>query len=49
MVTDPVCEMQIEEPEAVAKVEYRGRTYYFCSESCQKAFEKTPEQFVGTK
>lgn len=47
MVTDPVCGMQIEEAKAAGKIEHEGRTFYFCSETCQKAFEETPERYAA--
>lgn len=45
MVTDPVCRMGIDEKKA-AKKSYKGKTYYFCSPTCQWAFEQNPEQFA---
>ncbi len=36
--------MQVEEKKAAAKVEHMGKTYYFCSESCKRAFEKDPHK-----
>jgi YHS domain-containing protein len=43
---DPVCNMQIEEKEAVGQTEYKARNDYFCSLECQQNFEKSPEQFA---
>lgn len=45
--TDPVCGMQIEEQDAAGQSEHEGRTYYFCSASCQRKFEENPEQYVS--
>jgi len=45
-VTDPVCGMQIDEADAVATAEYRGKTYHFCSDDCKEAFEEAPEDYV---
>lgn len=45
-VTDPVCGMTLPQEKAVAKVEYQGRTYYFCSEACRKQFEAEPERYA---
>ena len=39
-VTDPVCQMRIPIAQAVAKIEHKGRTVYFCSEACKGAFLK---------
>ena len=47
MVLDPVCEMEIDPKTAAGKSEYQGKTYYFCSMGCKKAFDKEPEKYVG--
>lgn len=44
---DPVCGMTVDPATAAAKSEYKGKTYYFCSEGCRKAFEANPEQYLG--
>jgi YHS domain-containing protein len=46
MVTDPVCGMEFKPEEAAAQAEYRGRTYYFCSEACKREFERNPPEYV---
>jgi YHS domain-containing protein len=45
-VKDPVCGMQIEKEDAVARVEYNGKAYYFCSEDCSSEFEDNPEDYA---
>ncbi|MGK7312666.1 MAG: YHS domain-containing protein [Candidatus Longimicrobiales bacterium M2_2A_002] len=45
-VKDPVCGMQIEKEDAVARVEYKGKAYYFCSEDCSSEFEDNPEDYA---
>lgn len=45
-VKDPVCGMMIEDGEAVAKSDYQGSFYYFCSIECKRAFDANPEQYV---
>ncbi len=45
-VTDPVCGMTFEPDKAVAKVEYMGTTYYFCTEACRKQFEQDPGRYA---
>lgn len=45
-VIDPVCKMIIEDTDAVATSEYKGTTYYFCSEPCKEKFDKDPEPFL---
>ena len=45
---DPVCGMDVEPAKARGgKIEHRGKTYYFCSESCRKNFEKDPNKYAG--
>ncbi len=48
-VTDPVCNMIIEESDAVATSSYKGTTYYFCTETCKEEFDKNPEAFLGDR
>ena len=38
MVVDPVCGMRTESEEAAGTMEYEGKTYYFCSQTCHDAF-----------
>jgi len=47
MATDPVCKMEVEPAKAAAEAQYGGQTYYFCSESCRKAFNADPRKYVG--
>lgn len=47
MAIDPVCEMEVEPERAPAQVVHEGRTYYFCSHSCQKAFSANPRKYTG--
>jgi Cu+-exporting ATPase len=46
MTTDPVCKMAVDEKRAAASAVYEGRTYYFCSDSCHKAFTAEPNKYV---
>lgn len=39
--------MDVDEKTAKYKSEHAGRTYYFCSSGCQKAFEKEPGKYVS--
>jgi Cu+-exporting ATPase len=48
-VVDPVCDMTIEDSEAVATSDYKGKTYYFCSKPCKEDFDNDPESFIGEK
>jgi Cu+-exporting ATPase len=45
-VTDPVCGMQVEPAKAAGKSEYKGQTYYFCSDYCKRRFDAAPESFL---
>ncbi len=45
-VKDQVCGMTIEDKDAAAISEYRGKTYYFCSSQCKDKFEKDPEKYI---
>ncbi len=45
-VIDPVCGMTITASVAVGTVDYGGRKYYFCSESCLTQFRDNPARFV---
>ncbi len=47
VVIDPVCGMDVKVSEAKYSSKYNGKTYYFCSKSCQKAFEKRPSEYIG--
>ncbi len=48
-VKDPVCGMDVDPKDpAVArrKVEYQGKSYYFCSDMCKEDFQKDPAAYV---
>ena len=49
MATDPVCGMQVDEKNAAGQAEHEGKTYYFCSEGCLKAFQADPSSYTGKK
>src|ERR1700724_2629540 len=44
---DPVCGMTVDPSRAVAKQDFRGTTYYFCSRGCAARFAKDPEKFLS--
>ncbi|MDQ2947486.1 MAG: heavy metal translocating P-type ATPase, partial [Acidobacteriota bacterium] len=46
LTIDPVCQMKIGEEEAVGKSEQNGRSYYFCSASCQEKFQANPDLYA---
>jgi YHS domain-containing protein len=46
MAVDPVCKMEVDDTEPVARAEYNGNTYVFCSEQCKTTFERNPTEYV---
>jgi YHS domain-containing protein len=40
---DPVCGMEVDPAKAAGKSEYQGKTYFFCSDHCKRAFDANPE------
>lgn len=44
--TDPVCGMQVRATDSSPHTQYKGKTYYFCSDLCLDRFSKTPDKFV---
>jgi len=47
MEIDPVCKMEVEVESARWQSVYGGKTYYFCSPGCKRAFEKDPQRYLG--
>jgi multidrug efflux pump subunit AcrA (membrane-fusion protein)/YHS domain-containing protein len=45
--TDPVCGMPIAPAAAHSHLVYEGVTYYFCSESCRRNFDRTPSTYAS--
>ena len=46
VLIDPVCGMTVDPQEAAGKLEYGGRTYYFCSTHCLEQFRADPEKHL---
>ncbi|HET9177926.1 MAG TPA: heavy metal translocating P-type ATPase [Terriglobia bacterium] len=44
---DPVCAMDVEPSTAAGSYDYKGTTYYFCSEACLEKFHASPEDYLG--
>ena len=44
---DPVCGMTVDTETAAAKTDYKGQSYYFCSDQCAVAFRADPARYVG--
>jgi Cu+-exporting ATPase len=43
---DPICKMEVNPEDAAGKVEYKGKTYYFCAVGCMKRFQEDPEKYT---
>jgi Ala-tRNA(Pro) deacylase len=48
-VTDLVCGMDIEDQNAWGRSEYRGETYYFCSQRCKMEFDDNPQAYLQAR
>ncbi len=48
-VLDPVCGMTISPDDAVGHLDHKGRTYYFCSQSCLDQFRANPDAFLAER
>jgi len=46
MMKDPVCGMTVNPQHATVSIQYKGQTYYFCSQLCKTMFEREPEKYV---
>ena len=49
LVTDPVCKMTFPPAKAADKMEYQGKTYYFCNPNCKVKFAAEPELYLSGK
>jgi class 3 adenylate cyclase len=47
-IIDPVCHMQVVAETAPAQLPFGGKTYYFCSFECAKAFANRPDHYMGS-
>ncbi len=47
MAQDPVCLMSINPKHAAAMLDYQGRKYYFCSDSCKDKFQAQPSIYLN--
>ncbi|MEM2911663.1 MAG: YHS domain-containing protein [Candidatus Bathyarchaeia archaeon] len=45
-VTDPVCGMKVDEKTTKYKIEFSGKTYYFCSSACESTFKENPRRYA---
>ncbi|RKY77375.1 hypothetical protein DRQ07_08860, partial [candidate division KSB1 bacterium] len=49
MHKDPVCQMTVKNTGSAPSSDYKGKKYYFCSESCKDKFSINPEKFIKTE
>jgi YHS domain-containing protein len=49
MSKDPVCGMMVDEKRAAATAVYQGTTYYFCGQSCKRAFDAASREIDHQK
>ena len=47
MEIDPVCGMEVDPASAAASLEYKGATYYFCSQACLIDFQEDPDSYLS--
>jgi Cu+-exporting ATPase len=46
MTTDPVCGKTVDDEKSMDRVDYQGRTFYFCSPECVERFETDPAPYA---
>ena len=46
VVIDPVCGMNVSPGKTSLVAIYEGSIYYFCAESCRKAFEMNTQKYL---
>jgi P-type Cu+ transporter len=49
IATDPVCGMMVDPHAGKPTQQFRGHSYYFCSEGCRIKFAKDPERYLDSK
>ncbi len=47
MKKDPVCGMDVDPSHAKGTSDYKGQTYYFCSDHCKAKFDASPQQYAA--
>ena len=46
---DPVCGMDVEPGRTKLVSVHKGHSYWFCAESCRRAFEADPNKYMDPK
>ncbi len=49
VIRDPVCGMTVDPDAGKPSLQYRGRTFHFCSNGCRTKFEAAPENYLTAK
>lgn len=49
MVKDPVCGMEVDPKSTKYSMEYKGTSYYFCSDYCLNSFKSNPEKYLDKR
>jgi len=49
LATDPVCGMTVDPHAGKPTEQFRGQTYYFCSDGCRSKFAKDPGRYLDKK
>jgi YHS domain-containing protein len=49
VVVCKVCGMKVDKAQNPITWDYKGKTYYFCSQDCKNSFMKDPESFLKEK
>ncbi len=47
MEKDLVCGMDVDPKTTSITSTYEGKSYYFCSQGCKKAFDKDPQNYIA--
>ena len=45
-VIDPVCGVEIDSEQTAIQLKFEGQTYFFCSTTCAREFEKNPREVL---
>ncbi len=45
MAKDPVCEMEVNPKNAPESSVFKGKTYFFCSQTCKKSLNALGKSF----
>ena len=46
MALDPVCGQKLHPKQSQWMLSYRGNTYHFCSDACERRFQDNPAEYM---